>query len=313
MSRHALKPYRREILLAAAAVALAVPGQADAQLMGRLKKAAAGAVADKAADAAARRVLGDSAAAAAESPAADAPSRGASARSSSTSASRAPEVLEITSARIDTFIVAMRPIVQAARDREAFAARQRKAKEWEECQARVMQSSAEAMARGTASAGPSEAAQKQIDALLDQSMALSEKMIAAGQAQDTQKQQFWADSMMVLNEKAMALQYPRVTKECGEKVVAPKEPTGEVGEDGRVISYTAPDRAATSGWTPTQFGRLRERLAIYLVAPDKASDLKPEERAAIDARRADLKPYADAFAAGTMEWKGWGDVWRGWK
>ena len=313
MSRHALKPYRREILLAAAAVALAVPGQADAQLMGRLKKAAAGAVADKAADAAARRVLGDSAAAAAESPAADAPSRGASARSSSASASRAPEVLEITSARIDTFIVAMRPIVQAARDREAFAVRQRKAKEWEECQARVMQSSAEAMARGTASAGPSEAAQKQIDALLDQSMALSEKMIAAQQAQDYAKQQFWADSMMVLNEKAMSLQYPRVTAECGAKVAAPKEPTGEVGEDGRVISNAAPDQAATSGWTPTQFGRLRERLAIYLVAPDKASDLKPEERAAIDARRADLKPYADAFAAGTMEWKGWGDVWRGWK
>lgn len=313
MSRHALKPYRREILLAAAAVALAVPGQAEAQLMGRLKKAAAGAVADKAADAAARRVLGDSAAAAAETPASGTSSRGASSRSSSASASRAPEVLEITSARIDTFLVAMRPVVQAARDREAFAAKQRKAKEWEECQGRVMQASAAAMASGQGSAGPSEAAQKQIDALLEQSMALSEKMIAAQQAQDYAKQQFWADSMMVLNEKAMALQYPRVTAECGAKVVAPKEPTGEVGEDGRVISHSAPDQAATSGWTPTQFGRLRERLAIYLIAPDKASDLKPEERAAIDARRADLKPYADAFAAGTMEWKGWGDVWRGWK
>jgi hypothetical protein len=313
MSRHALKPYRREILLAAAAVALAVPGQAEGQLMGRLKKAAAGAVADKAADAAARRVLGDSAAAAAESPAPGTSARGASARSASASASRGPELLKITSARIDTFIVAMRPVVQAAREREAYAATRKKAQEWEECRGRVIQATAIAMSRGEGEP-QSPAVEKQIDALMEQSEKIIENMLAAQKAQDYAKQVFWSDSGMVINDKVQLLQYPRIGRECGAKVPMPKDPNagGEVREDGSVGSKAAPDRAATGGWSPTQFGRLRERLAVYLVAPDQASDLKPEERAAIDARRADLKPYADAFAAGTMEWKSWGDVWSGW-
>lgn len=312
MSRHALKPYRREILLAAAAVALAVPGQADAQLMGRLKKAAAGAVADKAADAAARRVLGDSAAAAAG---AGAESRaGSSSAAAPARASRGPDQLEITSARIDTFIVAMRPVVQAARERQAYAEQKKKAEAWEECRGRVLQASAMSMASGDASAVPSAAAQKQIDALMEQSEKIIENMLAAQKAQDYAKQVFWSDSGMVINDKVQMLQYPRIGPECGAKVPMPKDPNagGEVREDGSVGTKAAPDRAATGGWSPTQFGRLRERLAVYLVAPDQANDLKPEERAAIDARRADLKPYADAFAAGSMEWKSWGDVWSGW-
>ena len=306
----------RSIVLAAAAVAglSAAPRPADAQLMGRLKKAAAGAVADRAADAAARRVLGDSAAAPAD---AAAPAGGAAAsRSGSTpaaAASRGPDKLDITSARIDTFIVAMRPLVVAARERQAFVDLQKKEQEWQECRGRAIQESTAAMMSGDRSKLPSPAAQKQIDAYLDHNSKLSEQMVAAMQAGQMERQQQLADSMMVINEKAQALQYPAIGTQCGQKVVAPKAPAGELREDGSIASTVGPDRAATGGWSPTQFGRLRERIALYLVAPDKATDLSADERAAIDARRADLASYAAAFTAGTMEWKSWGDVWTAWR
>jgi len=304
-------PSSRRVLLAVAAVAalLAAPRPADAQL-GRLRKAAAGAITDRAADAAARRVLGDSAAA---STGAAAPARGASASASAPApAARGPEKLEITSARIDTFVVAMRPMVAAARERQAFIDLTKKAEEWEACRGRAVQSAAMAMARGDQSAVPSPAAQQQIDALLERSMAMSERMLAAAQAGNTALQEQIADSMMVLTEKAQGLQYPGIARECGAKVVVPKGPAGELREDGSIASTVGPDRAATGGWSPSQFGRLRERLALYLVAPERANDLSPAERAAIDGHRADLAPFAAAFASGAMEWKVWGDVWSAW-
>jgi hypothetical protein len=309
MSRRSSSLLRPAVLVAAAA-ALAAPSAAEAQL-GRLKKAAAGAIADRAADAAARRVLGDSAAPASAG-SASAPRDASSSASAAPASSRGPEKLEITSARVDTFIVAMRPLVAAARERQAFLDLQKREQEWEACRGRVVQATAMAMASGDRSALPSDATQAKIDALIEQNLKAGERMLAAAQAGNTALQQAIADSMMVVNEQAQALQYPRIATECGKKVVAPKAPAGELREDGTVASHVAPDQSATGGWSATQFGRLRERLAIYLVSPEKANDLTPEERAAIDARRADLAPFAAAFAAGTMEWQGWGDVWRGW-
>ena len=71
--------------------------------------------------------------------------------------------------------------------------------------------------------------------------------------------------------------------------------------------------ASRGGMTTGQFGRIRERMAIWALI--EAGDLPPasdkftdEEKAVLAARVAEIKKLGPLFKAGTMRWATWGDI-----
>jgi hypothetical protein len=301
------RPGRPATWLAAAVVTLAVPAApAHAQFLKKLKQAAA----EKAAEAAGRKVLGedrkDSSAVAAQ-PASNAGAAPAAARpavSSAPARSSGPTRLEITPERVDQFLAAMEPTLQVAREREAFAAAGRKVVEYEKCLGVAGQKQAELMVKGQAPQ-PTKAQQAEIDRIMAGNDALSQALLAAMAAQDTARTRVLSDSSLRVNNRAMLLMNPLIGKMCGDK--APTKPT-ELDE-ARLRKASIPRKI--DGWSPTQFGLMRERIAMHFIAPEK-SGLTPEERGAIDAKRAAFQPYL-AMWRETGDWKSWYEIGQAWR
>jgi hypothetical protein len=107
------------------------------------------------------------------------------------------------------------------------------------------------------------------------------------------------DSVTVLQRAEYVKLIPAL-KDCGQ---APRKPTApsKAGE-------TAPEQAIVppAGMTRGQFGRLRERVAVYAITRGKEDPFTAEERAVLDARAADLAKLAPLFRDGLLEWGQWG-------
>jgi hypothetical protein len=278
---------------------------AHAQFQKKIRQAAT----EKAAEAAGRKVLGGDRAA---DSAATAPRPATAARASAaTSAAAAPAArpsgpakLEITPERLALFLTALEPATEAAKERAAYAAAEKKLEDYHACMAAAGQKHTEAMMKGTAT-GPTKAQQAEIDRLLDQAGAMNQRMLVAMQAGDTVKTRVLTDSSVAASTRAQALLNPFIGKMCGTTVPPKPAPLDET----RLRAAEKPRRI--DGWSPTQFGLMRERIALYYIAPDK-SGVTPEERAAIDGRRTELAPFAAAWKARSAEWAGWSDVWSAW-
>ncbi len=294
----------------AAGVALtltAAPAPAHAQLLKRIKQAAA----EKAADAAGRKVLGEDSASAAPATAA---SRGGASSSASGSASSSasstrqsgPTKLDITAERLDQFLVAMEPATAAAKERAAHAAAVKRRDSYDKCMGDAQAKQTQAMMRGEA-AGPTKAQQAEIERLSDHASALVEQMIKAQQAGDTARTRQLAEESQANSERALILSNPMIGKLCGTQV--PPRP-GSLDET-RLREMAMPRRI--DGMSPAQFGLMRERVALYFLAPEKVSTLTAEERAALDAKRPQLAPFIAAWKDGGMEWATWSDVWSAWQ
>lgn len=287
-----------------AAVALtlaAAPAPAHAQLLKRIKQAAA----EKAAEAAGRKVLGEdsaSAPAAADAPAA---SRGAS--SSAAARSSGPAKLDITGERVALFLTAMEPALDAARERDAYLAAKKRRETYDQCVVDVQVKNAQAAARGENVAGPTKAQQAEMDRIADRGGVLVEEMMAAQQRNDTAKVRLLSEESERNLFRMTMLATPAIGKVCG----ATPPPKAMEPDAARMKEKSRPRRI--DGMSATQFGRMRERIAMYLVASDKPNDLSAEERAAVDARRADFAPFVKAWKDGSLEWSYWGDVFSAWK
>ncbi|GLC25495.1 hypothetical protein [Roseisolibacter agri] len=289
-----------------AAVALTVaaaPAPAHAQLLKRIKQAAT----EKAAEAAGRKVLGgDSASAPA---AADAPAaRGTSSAAASASArSSGPAKLEITGERVALFLTAMEPALDAARERDAYLAAKAKRQQYDKCVGDVQVKNAQAMARGEDVPTPTKAQQAEMDRIADRGTVIVNEMMAAQQKNDTAKIRVLVEESERNLFRMTLLATPAIGRTCGTT----PPPKAVEPDEARMKEKSRPRKV--DGMSATQFGRMRERIAMYLVAPEKGNDLTPEEKSAIDARRADFAPFVKAWKDGSLEWSYWGDVFSAWK
>jgi hypothetical protein len=291
--------------LAATVVSLAMSATpAHAQFLKKIKQAAT----EKAAEAAGRKALGDDKATdSTATTARPATAARSSATTSATPAARAsgPAKLEITPERLAQFLTALEPATEAAKERAAHAAAEKKLEDYHACMAAAGQKHTEAMMKGTAT-GPTKAQQAEIDRLLDQAGAMNQRMLVAMQAGDTVKTRLLTDSSVAASTRAQALLNPFIGRMCGTTVPSKPAPLDE----SRLRAAEKPRRI--DGWSPTQFGLMRERIALYYIAPDK-SGVTPGERAAIDGRRTELAPFAAAWKARSAEWAGWSDVFSAWQ
>jgi hypothetical protein len=294
------------VWLAATAVTLALPvAPAHAQLLKRIKQAAA----EKAADAAGRKVLGeeakDSTPPAASGAAATPRAASRAGSSAAPTRSSGPSKLEITPERVTQFLVAMEPAVAAAKERAAHAVAEKKLEDYHKCMALAGQKQTEAMMKGQATS-PTKAQQAEIDRLLDLGGDLVQQMLAATQAGDTTKARILSDSSVAVSTRANAMLNPFIGKMCGTTV--PPKP-GQLDES-RLRDAEKPRKI--DGWSETQFGLMRERIALHFLAPEK-SGLAPEERAAVDARRADFAVFVAAWKSHAQNWATWSDVYSAWQ
>jgi len=242
-----------------------------------------------------------SAPASADAPAASRGTSSAPARSSG------PAKLEITGERVGLFLTAMEPALDGAREREAYLAAKRKREQYDKCVGDVQVKNAQAMARGEDVPTPTKAQQAEMDRIADRGTVLVNEMMAAQQKNDTAKIRVLVEESERNLFRMTLLATPAIGKVCG--TTAP--PKAVEPDEQRMKEKSRPRKV--DGMSATQFGRMRERIAMYPIAPEKPNDLSAEEKSAIDARRAEFAPFVKAWKDGSLEWSYWGDVFSAWK
>lgn len=260
---------------AALSLVLLVAGAApaEAQLLGRVKRAAQ--------DRVAQAIGGDRAA--------------DDARSGGTTRAPAP----ITAERLDAFLTAMAPAVaQAERGRTHFAARQAyetasreydaRTKTWNACGERIM-----------AAAGPPTVQQQlRMAELSTRLQPLTERFLAEAQHGYGPRAVALEDSIRVEQMRVTLAVYPRL-RDCGD---APRRPAAPPTQEAAVPEQLI---VPPAGMTRAQFGRLRERVAVYALTRGAQDPFTAEERAVLDARAAALDALAPLFRDGMLEWATW--------
>jgi hypothetical protein len=201
----------------------------------------------------------------------------------------------------------MAPALEAAREREAHLAAKKRYEQYNTCVSETQVKSVQAAARGEDVPGPTKAQQAEMERLADRGGVLVQEMMAAQQRNDTTKMRLLSEESERNMVRVQLLSTPAIAKACGS--TPPPKPVEP--DEARLREKARPRKV--DGMSATQFGRMRERIAMYLVASDKPNDLTAEERQAIDARRADFGPFVKAWKEGSLEWSYWGDVFTAWK
>ena len=293
---------------AAAAVALALAAApAEGQLLRRLQQAAK----DRAAEAVGRAATpAPSAAAAPAAGNADAPAAapGAAGAPGAKSAARAP--LAITPERLDQFLAAMGPaMARAERGRAEAAARKRYEaaatvvaahnKQVQACSERAIEQERPRLMRLAANPMANQAVIAQLQGNDPRLGPLTEAMMEAVNRGDHARQRLLEDSAAVIRHQAMARAIPAM-RSCGVYKSGPAEPV--------VADRRSPEELIVppAGMTRGQFGRLRERVALYALGGGQDQPFTAEERAALDARAAELAKMTPLFRDGLLEWSQWG-------
>lgn len=299
---------RRPLQSLAAALCLAAvtAAPAHAQLLKRIKQAATEKIADKAVD----KATGSSSAASGDSAStatAAAPARvnrgsqGVYGTPQPASAGAQSSKVEITGERILAFVDAMEPVIAAGREMRAHRDAEKQVEAYGKC-------SAIARTKGPGSLTPAQDAES--DRLAAQIQALTTALVANGGMRDTMRINATNDSIQVLLDKQQRLIYPAITK-CGARPAKQPAPSGITVDFHGTITNPAPKRIA--GMTPAQFGRMRERIALYLVDPQRPNDLTPDERGAIDGHAKELADIGAGFRNNLYNWQTWSELWSAWK
>ena len=256
---------------------------AEGQLLKRIKQAAQ----EKVADAVGRTETGGSA------PASPAPTE-----------KKGPT--PITAERLDVFLVSMRPAIDAAeRGRAEFERRkaydaamksfESAAKRYEACTDTIM---VRERPRLTALAMRDPNFQTRLQYRPEWEPLFEAQRQAMGR-NDVPRIEAIGDSLTVLQRAEYVKLIPAL-KDCGQ---APRKPATPPK-----ASETTPEQLIVppAGMTRGQFGRLRERVAVYAITGGKEDPFTAEERAVLDARATDLAKLAPLFRDGLLEWGQWG-------
>jgi hypothetical protein len=206
------------------------------------------------------------------------------------------------------FFAAMRPAIERAeRGRAEFEARKAydaalarhtaSAERWDACAKPVMQREGPRLA-ARAMQDPNFA--NRLQGYSPDMEPLMEAQRQAMARQDVARMEALGDSAAVLQRRNIVKLVPALA-ECGQ--VARKPTPLKASVLGTPEELIAPP---PGGLTRGQFGRLRERVAVYALTGGKDDPFTPEERAALDARAADLARLAPLFRDGLLEWGQWG-------
>jgi hypothetical protein len=296
-------------LLIGSVLLLAATSTAQAQL-GRLKKLGADAVKE----AAKGKVVGkDTTASSTEKPSAASTAAGAP-----KAPARAPNYT-ITAERIDLVVASLKPLVAEA---EKDLATRRVSADY-----KAKRDAAQAcFDRASKTFNPmsmmnqSEAQQKRTAAIQAQAEAVNKRLNASREKDDNFR------GALALKDSADVLQMNMAAASMGMSCSYPYAPMAVIdaqvaamdrgNADGAAdVASFEPTPDAKKAMTRAEFGMVRERLALWLMAQanpslEKGSEgtFTAEEAAAMSAKSAELKGLTPLFTSHSLRWSTWGDV-----
>ncbi|MBC7843139.1 MAG: hypothetical protein H7099_12540 [Gemmatimonadaceae bacterium] len=212
--------------------------------------------------------------------------------------------LEITPERLDAFVVAMRPLVERATavqvERDMQAAYTKREKEYEACGERAVR------AANGVSAPMTPAVAERLGSMTEQMTAMMGRYNVAAAAGNYMVASAILDSADVLGAKAKALQFPSLTS-CGLPAPRPVKSAPLPANQGDLIA------AGAGGMSAGEFGRLRERVALYLLTNGSGDTYNDAERSTLDSHASDLATLAPLFRSGVLDWAQWGSLAGTWR
>ncbi len=212
--------------------------------------------------------------------------------------------LEITTERIDVFLLAMQPVVAYADAVQTARAAQltydERQQEITACKERVGRAGAVRQATLTV------AQQEQIGLLAVRNTELLATYQAAAAAGNIRAASAALDSMDLAGHDAQVMQYPALAT-CGKPAPRPLPPPPPPAPiQGEIIA------SSPGGMTGSQFGRLREMIAVYLLSNGRESSFTDAERSAFEQRGAQLAALTPLFRSGALEWARWEGLGKNW-
>ena len=161
-----------------------------------------------------------------------------------------------------------------------------------------------------------------IEKLDKQAASLSTRLSAASNAQDRRAMHYLQDSLNTVQMRSTAL---RMGSSCTSDfrpallIEADIAANGQSGDVGSERGQFDPSGEVKSTLTTAQFGRLRERLALWALLQDnpglkvgKDGVFTEDEQSVLTAHAAEIKRLAPYFRDDSMRWKDWNDV-KSWK
>jgi hypothetical protein len=301
-------------LLSASALLLAVSTPAHAQL-GKLKKMGADAIKD-----AAKGKLGNKDTTSTSKPGA-AGSAAAAASGNAKAPTRAPNYT-ITAERIELVMTSLRPLVADAEKQLVLRRTSADYKAKREA-ALACFNKASSNVNPMALMNQSEAQQKRAAAMQAQAEAVNKRLNASRDKSNSR-------AKLALQDTADVMQMNMAAVSIGSSCTMPYAPLALIDAqasanananasndaDGSDESGTLdPTPEAKQALTRAEFGMLRERIALWLMAQtnpslQKGSEGKftAEENAAMSAKAAELTGLAPLFSSSALRWSTWGDV-----
>jgi hypothetical protein len=202
----------------------------------------------------------------------------------------------ITAQSLDALLAALGPSVKAAQDFDARRARY----EQQHARFQAHQTCRDSIKKAhPMPMAPTAAMLEAQQQYAQRAGALSQRLMAASQAGDTARTRAITDTVSMLGEQSENVYLPAL-KTCGAYVAPPTERPVRGGF--RASAPTIP-----AGMTATQFGRLRERVAAWLLT-NGTYTVSADEQAALTARKADLDTLTPLFRGNTLTWSSWGDL-----
>jgi hypothetical protein len=292
----------------------ATPAQAQ---LGRLKKIGAEA-AKKAAD---EKLTGKKESAAPASSSAAESSAGTTA--SEAAAAKATTIsYALTEDHVSLVLTALTPRLDAARNRQALV----KARREFAVKDSVNKACFEKLSSGGIEPSAMMAASKKnavaIEKIDGQISGMQKRLNTASGSQDRRAMHYLQDSLNTLQMRSAAL---KMGSTCSADFRPPVLIEADIAANGMSGDYDPdqgrfdPAASVKDKLTTTQFGRLRERVALWALLQEtpglkvgKDGVFTDEERTVLTAHGAEIKALTPYFRDNSMRWKDWGDV-KEWK
>ena len=219
---------------------------------------------------------------------------------------------EITADRLSAIVTALTPALAAAqRDADAKAATaayDAKYKTASECLTKAM----------TGTPDPAGMQGDKYTAIADKLSTITSKLSAAMTAKRHRESVALQDTAIVLQTSMGAMLFKHTCPAMPYKPpvvidqLAAQMANHEANPSGTPNELQVPPEAR-AGMTTGQWGRVRERLAVWLLIqsgdlPATSEKFTDAEQAVLSARSADIKKFGPLFKSGSMQWVHWTDV-----
>lgn len=228
----------------------------------------------------------------------------------------------ITAERLTAIVTALKPSLAAAQRQMAVAEKERAARTVKVDYDAKFKASSDCLTKsmkGLPDLGATES--PKYEALQKKAEAASKRVSSASAAKKNREYLAASDTAMVASMRMNAMMYKNSCPEMPFKPDALIEAeaasmdraAAEANSNSQSSSELDVPPEARAGMTTGQWGKIRERVACWLLIqsgdlPATAEKFTEAEQSLLSSRAAEIKEFGPVFKSGTMQWVNWGDI-----